>query len=253
MNFRSLVAVATAAVFAASAHANSNVEVSVNNFSVTSTGAFSWIDQSNGLGVRAADQLGWATTTSPQWGDWTDNYAYSGTSAVTTAGGTFATLTLGASGFNAKLFTSGTGGKAEADIDLVYDFSLAANSSVTFEWDRTIYGINHGQTGANTIYDYTNEMVVNTSGMVADEWHGFTPIYGVQSTLDPAPFVMDGGTVHQSITFTNNSMNAITSTFRASVQVYSEGVVAAVPEPASLALLMAGLGSVGFLIQRRRG
>lgn len=247
----SLVAVASAALFAASAHATSSVEVAITQFNVTSTGAFSWIDQTNGLGVGAQDQLGWANATTPVFGDWVYTVTYGGTATVTTAGGSSSTLTQTEQGFLATLFTSATGGRARADLDFSYQFSLAGNSSVTFEWDRVISGINTGQSSANATYDYTNEMVVNTSGLVGDEWTGFAPIDGNQSTLIPSAFFIQDGLVHQSITFTNNSANTRISNFRASFEVYSDGAVAAVPEPTSMSVLLLGLAAIGYLMQRR--
>jgi len=247
----SLVAVASAALFATSAHATSSVEVAITNFTATATGAFAWIDQTNGMGTGAQDQLGWATTTTPVFGDWVYNVTYSGVSNATSANGSSSTLTETGQGFFASLFTSATGGRARADLDFSHQFSLAGNSSVTFSWNRSISGVNTGQSSANVTYDYSNEMVVNTSGLVGDEWTGFAPVDANQSTLISSAFSLNDGLVQQSITFTNTSSDARITNFRTSFEVYSDGVVAAVPEPASMSVLLIGLVAIGYLLQRR--
>ena len=252
MSRNQVLAAILATLLASGAQASSSVAVNLTNVNTTSTGAFSWLDTGHSFTAMAQDQNGWTTSTSPAWGGWVDDYSYGSGASVSASGGTSASAGLTQNGFGFLLTTPTTGGTAIAALDLWGDFSLAAHSSVTISWDRSALGTNSGQAVSPTAMVFTNSMVLNMSGVMANEWHGLTPLYAAQSIQNPAAFSVSGSD-HQSFTFTNSGDATLTSTFRASVQVFTQdAVAAAVPEPESYAMALAGLGIVGFTMARRR-
>ena len=250
MSGHQILAAVLATLLASGAQATSSVAVSITNPEATSTGAFAWLSAGHSFTAMAQDQIGWTSSTEPNWGGWATNTSYGVGAAATTSGGTSALAGLTQSGFGFQLATPTGGGRAIASLDLWGDFSLAAHSSVTISWDLSALGLSQSLQGGDK--SFTNSMVLNISGRLGTDWEGLAPLYNTQSIQNPAAFTISANH-HQSLTFTNDSDTTLVSEYRGSVQVFSQSAIAAaVPEPESYAMALAGLGIIGFTMARRR-
>ena len=254
MQFKHIFAATSIAVFAMGAQATSSMVVSVNNFGASSTGGFSWLTQLSDASITLQDQQGWVSASEPNWLPAVSGSGYN-TLSLTSANGAFGSVEFNPNNsYSIKLTTPATGAIGRVDLSIFNTFSLAAHSSVTFSWDRTATGTNSGSSAAGAGFSYSNALVLLSSGNAIGYQVDAEPVYNIQPIAIPGSFSIMDYTRHQSMTYTNDSANAITGAFQGSVVVYSQDAVAtAVPEPEGYALALAGLLTVGFLSRKRRG
>jgi hypothetical protein len=257
MKKNQLAALIATCLVAAGAHAASTLEVKTINFKVTSTGFFAWTGSNGTISTVARDQIGWQSAGTPDFGAWSNDTATipgDNAASVTTAAGASASGTFSPGISTLNVSTSADGGFAQASRDWTGTFVLAAHAQVTFEWDAYAYGVNSGNTsGRSFVYDHDNEMAVNSSVKVGNQMRTFQYLAtGAAQSADG--FELGNGTTeHFSITFKNTSNTFAYSSFRSSIQAYTNDVTApAVPEPESYALVLAGLGTAALLMRRRR-
>ena len=94
------------------------------------------------------------------------------------------------------------------------------------------------------------------NGLAAQSFYGFDPVnvsvYGSSGLL--GSFSVSGTSVHPELSFTGVDYFTVTSSFPLGVQINTATLtnVAAVPEPESYAMLLAGLGMLGAVSSRKK-
>ncbi|HEX5355085.1 MAG TPA: PEP-CTERM sorting domain-containing protein [Aquabacterium sp.] len=260
-----LLATAVAGIcLSISAHATSSLEVKTINFKVTATGGpaplgyplFYWTSSNGTIGAIAQDQTGWTSPGSPSYGALLTDIATipsDNQATVTTAAGASATGTFSSAMSALQVSTSDKGGFAQADRNWTGTFAVAAHTTVKFEWDAYAYGINNGNASGPFAYANENEMAVNSWVKVGNQQRTFQYLASGPAQSADGFELGNGTTEHFSITFKNTGNTWAYGSFQSGIQAYTRDVVApAVPEPESYALLLAGLGTVGMMLRRRR-
>ncbi|MBI5926121.1 MAG: PEP-CTERM sorting domain-containing protein [Aquabacterium sp.] len=257
MKFKPLATAIAGICLSIGAHATSTLEVKTINFKVTTTGGpFYWTSSTGMIGAIAQDQTGWSGVGTPSFGAWstdTGTIPADTTASVTTAGGASATGTFSPSLSSLQVSTSAAGGFAQADRNWTGNFIVAANTTVKFEWDAYAYGVNAGNSKGPFAYAHENEMAVNSTVKVGNQQRTFQ-YYASAPAQSADGFEMGNATLeHHSISFKNTSNTWAYGSFQSNISAYTHDVVApSVPEPESYALLLAGLGTIGMVLRRRR-
>ncbi len=137
-----------------------------------------------------------------------------------------------------------SGLNAYADARRYGEFTLAANTIVTFTVNANTY-INLPTPTGGDAYSWATFNVEGTGIFGTLEQHG---------TAEKISWAHDGvgtnsGTLQ--VSFMNLSNSEITGKLTAYTAVNSYGAVAAVPEPETYAMLLAGLGLMGLIARRR--
>jgi PEP-CTERM motif len=262
MNYLALLAAAplVLALAAPAAHAHSGASASLS-FNVIASSGFTWLaapTSSADSSASAAELTGFefaAGVFSPTYGptasavDVTTGLGVPASTAAASADSAFgnafsfgspAAATLSASALVAD------GGRAEATSFARSYFSLDAGASVTFQGALLL-----SVTGSNLAFpaNYsTGDFYSFASGLLAvgsDE--ALRELGGPASTGMVGSYSLnDLGTL--SLTVTNTTGSLLTTYLDSGVTVYS---ASAVPEPGSLALLLAGLGAVATVVRRK--
>lgn len=265
MTLKTLAAAVAGICLTVGAHATSSLEVKTINFTVTATGGpapigrplFFWTSSTGTIGAIAQDQTGWTSPGTPSFGALATDTAIipsDTTASVSTTAGASAIGTFSPLLSKLQVSTSNKGGFAEADRNWTGTFGVAAHTTVTFEWDAYAYGINTGNSQGSFAYANENEMAVNSWVKVGNQQRSFQFIASQPAqSADVLELGNNKATEHFSITFKNNGDSLVYASFQSGIQAYTRDVVApSVPEPESYALLLAGLGTVGVMMRRRR-
>jgi hypothetical protein len=98
-----------------------------------------------------------------------------------------------------------------------------------------------GINGSQSMSDYLNSYAYSTA-----TWDPVTSTYKYSGQQDNKSGLL-------SVSFVNTTGRSLTGSFQAYTYAYGYSTISPVPEPETYAMLLAGLGMMGFMVRRRKG
>lgn len=135
--------------------------------------------------------------------------------------------------------------------------AVAVNDRIGQLWAYA--GATYGLTGSPGTSSSANQ-----SNSTALQWAIWNVVYDTDNSVSAGNFSIAGNSGNQSVLNTANSMlaNSLSYGFKYDLdvlkashrqdQLITNGTVSPIPEPGSFAMMLAGLGCVGFVARRRR-
>jgi hypothetical protein len=232
MNFRSLFAVAAIAAAAVPAHADTIVGWTFEGASAPTSSTTSWTGIASSIGTGSASGV---HATASAFSTPVGNGSAASVSATNWAVGDYWQFSFSTVGYTGLSITFDQAGSNTGPRDFAFAYSVNGGAYTTFSTYSVAAGSFSNTGNAAGVQNPTFAVTMDLSSIAA-----LNNVSNVSVRLiDNGTASINGGTVGSG--GTGRVDNFLVS-----------GTVAAVPEPETYALMMAGLGIVGFIAKRRK-